>query len=83
MSTSSEMPRPARIATPISQVRPIATAASTSPAAIDATSFAPTTRHRRGVKTNVGRIVPKRYSLVTTSTPASAAKMVAIPPIAS
>ena len=34
-----------------------------------------TTRERRGVNRNVGRIVPKRYSLVTSRTPASAEKI--------
>ena len=48
---------------------PSPTMPNASPASMLATSFAPITRERRGVKRNVGRIVPKRYSLVTSRTP--------------
>ena len=56
---------------------------TTNPASRPAASFAATTRDRCGVKRKVGRIVPKRYSLAITSTPASAAKSAARPPMPS
>ena len=58
-------------------------APNASPASEPAASFAPTTRERCGVKRKVGRIVPKRYSLAITSTPASAAKRLASWPMPS
>ena len=47
----------------------------TRPAAKLATTFEPRIRSQLGVTRNVGRIVPKRYSLVTTRIPASDEKM--------
>ena len=46
-----------------------------------ATYLAVRTTQRRGVKTNVGRIVPNRYSFVTTRIPARTAKTEAKLPI--
>ena len=42
------------------------------PASAPATTLAARTCERTGLNKNVGRIVPKRYSLVTSNTPASA-----------
>ena len=42
------------------------------PASSPAASLAPITRERLGLNRKVGRIVPKRYSLVTSMIPASA-----------
>ncbi len=68
------------LAIPIASPSP--TTPNTIPASRLARSFAASTRERRGVKTKVGRIVPKRYSLVTSSTPASAEKTPAMLPAA-
>ena len=48
-----------------------------------ATTLAPRIRYQLGVTRKVGRIVPKRVSLVTTKMPASAAKMPAMLPMPS
>ena len=62
------------------EAEPSPTTPNARPARSPAASFAATTRERLGVNRNVGRIVPKRYSLVTSMIPARAEKMPARPP---
>ena len=75
------IPRPERMPRPIASVSPWPISAKTIPASRLAAYLAVTTTQRRGVNTNVGRIVPNRYSPVTTRIPASAAKTEAKLPI--